>query len=335
VGSQLDYRPGTRVSVIMRWCALAAAAAFACNVAAQEDVPYRQSREDAWWTGPILAPSANTLPRGHWLVEPYFFDVMSRGHYDTDGRRQKTERTHTVGSFTYINYGLRDRFTIGAVPRFSFNDVNDGQDSSGVRVGDLSLQAQYRLTQFVEGSRIPTLALNVQQTFPTGRYDRLGARPSDGVGSGAYTTTLSIYSQHFLWMPNGRIMRTRLNLSYALSDDVDIEDVSVYGTGEGFRGTARTGESFVANSAWEYSMTRNWVLALDINYQHDSSTRIRGFDPAPVELNTGSRETLTLAPAVEYNWNSRMGVIVGTVFTATGRNAGATLVPVAAVNMVF
>lgn len=42
-----------------------------------------------------------------------------------------------------------------------------------------------------------------------------------------------------------------------------------------------------------------------------------------------------LAPAVEYNFNSRVGLIVGTVFTAAGRNASATLVPVAALNMVF
>jgi len=49
----------------------------------------------------------------------------------------------------------------------------------------------------------------------------------------------------------------------------------------------------------------------------------------------GSSEVFTLAPAVEYNWSSSMGVIVGTVFTAAGRNASANIVPVAAINMVF
>jgi hypothetical protein len=29
----------------------------------------RQSLDDAWWTGPMLAPSAATLPRGHFLIE--------------------------------------------------------------------------------------------------------------------------------------------------------------------------------------------------------------------------------------------------------------------------
>jgi len=38
----------------------------------------RQSLDDAWWSGPMLAPSAATLPRGHFLVEPYFYDVSTR-----------------------------------------------------------------------------------------------------------------------------------------------------------------------------------------------------------------------------------------------------------------
>jgi hypothetical protein len=145
-------------------------------------------------------------------------------------------------------------------------------------------------------------------------------------------------------MPNGRIMRTRLNLSYAISDWASVEEVSVYGTGQGFRGRARPGRAFIVDSAWEYSMTRNWVLALDVVYEHDSSTTLSGFDPAPagsgapptrVQRRFGSSEVFTLAPAVEYNWNSQIGVIVGTVFTIAGRNASATLVPVMALNMVF
>jgi hypothetical protein len=40
-----------------------------------------QSLQDAWWTGPLLANSANTLPRGHFLVEPYIYDVIgSQAH---------------------------------------------------------------------------------------------------------------------------------------------------------------------------------------------------------------------------------------------------------------
>jgi hypothetical protein len=45
-------------------------------------------------------------------------------------------------------------------------------------------------------------------------------------------------------MPNGRILRTRLNIAYAMSDSVEIKDTSVYGTSQGFRGHADPGDTF-------------------------------------------------------------------------------------------
>jgi len=69
------------------------------------------------------------------------------------------------------------------------------------------------------------------------------------LGTGAYSTTLALYSQYFFWMPNGRILRTRLDLSYSISGSASVRDVSVYGTGEGFKGRARPGNTAVINAA--------------------------------------------------------------------------------------
>ena len=59
--------------------------------------------------------------------------------------------------------------------------------------------------------------------------------------SPTYTTSLAVHSQYYFWMPNGRILRTRLNIAYAMSDTVDVADTSVYGTAQGFRGRADPG----------------------------------------------------------------------------------------------
>jgi hypothetical protein len=87
---------------------------------------------------------------------------------------------------------LTDRVAVGLIPTAGFVAVSDGPNSSGVRLGDAGLLAQYRLTQVRPGSSMPTVSIAVQETFPTGRFDRLGDRPSDGVGAGAYTTALSL-----------------------------------------------------------------------------------------------------------------------------------------------
>jgi hypothetical protein len=306
--------------------------------------PLWQSRDDAWWTGPILAAGASTLPPGHALIEPYVFDLMSRGRYDENGTRHPGPHRNSYGSLTYLLYGVVDGFTAGVIPRFTYNDVSGGQDSSHIGMGDFTLQGTFRLTEFREGSRTPTMSIVLQHTLPTGKYDRLGPRTSDGVGNGAHTTSLGLNSQYFLWMPNGRILRTRLNFSYAISDTVTVDDESVYGTPPGFHGHARPGRVFIVDSAWEYSLTRHWVLALDIAYEHDGHTTLEGVVPPPaagggtparIQQDFGSGEVFTLAPAVEYNFNSRVGLIVGSLFTVAGRNASATVAPVAALNMVF
>jgi hypothetical protein len=310
-----------------------AAIAFSVSAAAETD---RQSLDDAWWTGPIVAAGAATLPAGHALIEPYVYDVITRGRYDSEGNYRSTDTVHSYGSLTYMLYGVTDGFTAGVIPTFGFNDVSDGADSSSVGVGDVTLQAQWRLSQFREGGHVPTSSLVLQQTLPTGKYDRLGTRHSDGLGAGAYTTSLAVHSQYYLWMPNGRILRTRLNVAYAFSDSVDVADTSVYGTPEGFRGRADPGNTFSIYSAWEYSITRNWVLALDVFYQHDSSTSIRGeTQGVPYSVDSGSSWRFGLAPAIEYNFTSAIGVIVGARWFAAGRNTGASLTPVAAINMVF
>ena len=304
----------------------------------------RQTLEQAWWTGPLLAPSAATLPQGHWLVEPYLYDVMAYGHYDRERALRSTGASHDVGSLTYIEYGLADRFTLGLIPRLGLHESRAGQDSAGFAVGDVTLQGALGLTRFRPGSWIPATSLVIGETFPTGKYDRLGG-PGDGaLGSGAYATTLSLYSQTYFWMPSGRILRARLDVSYSISHSTPLHGVSVYGTSQGFAGRAQPGPSFVSDLAFEYSVTRSWVLAADINWEHDGNTRVEGryaapagassMPPAPLQ-DSGSSELLYLAPALEYNWSARMGVIAGARVTAMGRNTTATVTPVAAVNMVF
>ncbi len=323
--------------------------ALVVNVAVADDqssisTADRQSLDDAWWTGPILAASAGTLPKGHFLIEPYLFDVITQARFDEDGNRHRADEVHSFGSLTYLLYGLTDSVTVGLIPYFGFNEVSNGKDSSGIGVGDLTLQAQYGLTQFREGHWLPATSLVLQHTLPTGTYDRLGDRPSDGFGDGAHTTTVALYSQSYFWLPNGRILRTRLNLAQSFSDDASVEDVSVYGTSDGFRGHAEPGDSFTINAAWEYSLTRNWVLALDAFYQERSSTHLRGYsvesiDGEPqrvdVRVDSGSSHQVGFAPAIEYNWSSTMGVIIGVRWIASGRNASASITPVAAINIVY
>ncbi|NMW23801.1 MAG: hypothetical protein A2211_15825 [Rhodanobacter sp. RIFOXYA1_FULL_67_6] len=283
----------------------------------------RQSQDDAWWTGPMLANSAATLPRGHVLIEPYVYDVSSP---HADG----------YGSLTYMLYGLTDRLTVGLVPVLGYSRVDGPGDSSGIALGDVSVQAQYRLTDVPAESSRPTVSLQLQETLPTGKYDRLGRRPGNGQGSGATTTTLQVNTQTYFWLSNGRILRMRFNVAQSFSTRAQLEDASVYGTPDGFRGHARPGRSFFVNAAWEYSLSQRWVLALDVTYRRSQGARVRGYDlhDAAVRLDGRSSEAFGFAPAIEYSWSPRLGVLFGTRVITGGHNTATTITPAVAFNYV-
>ena len=293
---------------------------------AQDADPPRQSLDDAWWTGPMLANSAETLPQGHMLIEPYFYDVASKG-------------ADAFGSRAYVLYGLTDRLTVGLIPIIGYNRVSNGPSSSGIGFGDQIVQAQYRLTRFHEGSWLPTLAVQLQETLPTGRYDNL-ARASDGMGGGAWATTLGLNAQSYFWMPNGRLLRVRLNLTRTFNGDADVTGASVYGTASGFRGTARPGDAFYIGTSFEYSVTRRWVLAMDLFRSYGAATRVDGSTdpvdalPVPVHLQAGSSDVYGYAPAVEYSFSSSLGVLLGARVIVGGHNATRSVTPAIAINYV-
>jgi hypothetical protein len=319
------HRVASTLAMVVAFATISLSAAAQDAAAVASSSMTRQPLSEAWWTGPMLAPSAATLPPGHMLIEPYFYDVRGGG-------------SNTFGSLSYILYGVTNRLTMGMIPIFDYEKPGSGLSSSMPELGDTGLLLQYGLTRFHEGSWRPMTALNVQETFPTGHYDQLGDRPSNGFGSGAYTTALALYSQTYFWLPNGRILRMRFNLSDAFSSSASVQGVSVYGTVAGFSGNAKPGNTAFADAAWEYSVTRNWVIALDVEYHFEGNTRVTGYNTLEQNIaqdsTSGSMGEIIFAPAFEYNWKPTIGVLFGTRIIEVGHNISPSVTPAIAINIV-
>jgi len=274
---------------------------------------WQASLDDARWTGSLLATSGETLPRGHVYFEPYLYDVISHGH-------------HQWGSQSYIEYGVADALTVGVIPVFA---LFSGHRNAPVLAGDVKLMAQYRLTHFTAGRRIPSISLLVREKLPTGRFDRL-AHASQGQGGGVFATEIGVNVQHYLRLENGRLLRLRINLLKSVAGSTNVHDASVYGTAPGYRGRAHPGDSWSADLAGEYSLTREWVLALDVLHEGTSRGRIAGqTGPAApvVETTLASSSDYAVAPAVEYNMSALAGVILGVRIIPKGHNTSGSITP--------
>ena len=297
-----------------------------------------QPLDDPWWTGSLLASGAATLPRGHALVEPYVYDFHSIGRFDDKGNRETVAADDTFGSQTYLLYGVTDHFTAGVIPHFGYRHLSTGSTSSSIQAGDLTLHAQYLINSYRTGSWAPTLSFVLQESLPIGRYEKLDAKPLDGFGTGAFATSVALYSQTYARMPNGRLLRARLDLSTTLPTGTSVHGASVYGTPTGFVGRMRSNSAFSVDLGLEYSASRHWALALDVGLEHDGETHVRGVatgDNSIYQSTVRSSDALILAPALEYNFTSRLGVISGVRLVPAGRNAASTIAPVIALNVVL
>ena len=280
-----------------------------------------QSLDDAWWTGPLIAASAATLPQGHVLFEPYLLDIASR-------------QQSNYASISFLYYGLTDWLTVGVIPFAGYVVPKHGNSAAGA--GDTEVQAQVRLSKFDAATGMPALSATIRETVPSGKYEHLGDTPAAGLGGGAYITTLGLFGQTYAWMPNGRILRLRLDLFESLPQTADLSDASVYGTPSGFHGKAKLGAAFQANFAFEYSITREWVAACDVIYGVNNAGSVSGLaGNLPLDYSLGSSRPWAFAPAVEYNWSGNYGVILGVRYIPQGRDVTASVTPAIGINMFF
>src|SRR5262249_19381215 len=153
------------------------------------------------------------------------------------------------------------------------------------------------------------------------RYEQL-APASHPLGVGAYATAATLLMQRVFWMPWGRMLRAELNLSYTFSSRVELSGMSVYGTGVGFLGHADPGSSVLGDLTLEYSLTRRWTVATEMQVELDNPTHVEGIDGAgaPLQASSGLGHLLYVTPYLEYGWNPSDSLSAGVRIYAAGHN---------------
>jgi hypothetical protein len=272
----------------------------------------------ARWTGPMLASTAETLPKGHFYTEPYFFDVIVAGN-------------HHPGSSGFYQYGLFDNLTVGFQPSFA---TATNRLDRGMAIGDFKLLSQLRLTHFRPDHQVPTIAVDFNEVIPTGKDDKLG--PSEeGHGSGAFATEVGVNVQHWFLLGNGRLLRARINVLQRFPYRTEVTGRSVYGTDVNFRGHAKPGTKTTLIAAVEYSLTSEWVLAMDVEGDFFGRSRVEGHEGSGgplVRTTTPASRDVGFSPAVEYNWSPSTGALLGVWIIPKGHNSPASVTPAIAVS---
>lgn len=289
--------------------------------------------QQPWLTGPLLAPAGVTIPKGHTNIEPYLFLIDTNGVYTHDWHTRSISAIQTINPILILSQGLANRLDAQITVPYSVDYRND-QSYSGW--GDINLLLGI---QAIRSDTWPNLRITIGEIFPVGRYNHLSNTRlgTDAIGAGSYQTNLIANFQKAFRIFEGRVLRTRLSLGYIIPTAVNLQGLNTYGGGIGTNGTLKVGNKFNGIFGLEYTLTQKWVPALDIQYNYNAASTFSGI-PGTTKTgealngNVGSAASISLAPAIEYNFNSSLGIIGGAWFTVAGRNSSEFTSAILAIN---
>ena len=280
-----------------------------------------------WFTGPLLTPSARTIPNGHANIEPYEFVNTQFGAYDSHWNSHDTPSNfYNVNTSVPMQIGLPANFDLYLNPAWSWNHTSG---ASHWVLNDFGFGFDYQLVNYnySKGDWWPALKLNVQANAPIGTYQKLHpkSKGTDIGGSGSWAPSAGFVMSHLYWWGGHIFFAPRFNIQYTIPTPVHVKGYNAYGGGHHTHGTVFPGHILRLLFGFELALSQRWGLAGDVLYLHANKTRFQGHAGAtagvPNSVGGPSSESLSLAPAVEYNWSANYGVIAGVWFSVAGRNA--------------
>lgn len=311
-----------------------ACSAGVTEAACAQTVPGDVAVQDQWFTGTLEAPSPS-LPKADLLVvKPFAIFTRTNGSYDTKGEYHSTSGNDNFKTIVLMKYGITDRFTIQALPSIAHVD---GGGSHYTGFGDLPIEAEYRINDENNKTGFPSVTLAAGLNLPTGKYDNLQTSLS-GFGSGALTLKEQVLLQSLFDTPGGHPMRLRAYAAaYQPLGTASVDNISAYGTGQGFAGRVKPGASVVLGVGGGFAFDQRWVVAMDLVFKSAYGFTLDGNDPVDglVHSKSGRRSTTSFAPALEYNVSGHLGIIAGVNFSIAGHNSASYYAPQIAVSMSF
>lgn len=282
------------------------------------------SYAEPWYTGPLLAPAGHTIPAGHTNFEMYGFYTRNNGTFDRHWRLIHTPANESTILNPIFSHGLTDKIDIQYGVPYSFNR-NQGASSNGI--SDASVTLGYQLLEQKDSKWMPDLRISLQEVIPSGEYELLSPtnNGTDANGLGSYQTGLALNFQHLLQLTEVNYLRTRLSLGFMYANDVRLHGINVYGGSIDTNGTLDPGNLVSADLAAELNLTQNWVVVMETYVANREGTKFRGNPgltnaglPAPIGHDVVNQ--VTIAPAIEYNFNANVGLIGGVWLSGTGQD---------------
>lgn len=264
------------------------------------------------------------MPPGKVLFQPYISVTKFNGIYNDHWKSEHRPTLWQVNQFNAIIIGLTDFMDMQLFPDWFYNF---SQGASSAVFGDFTVTLDFQLLRDAADARFPSILLQIGETFPTGKYQKLNPNKygTDIGGAGTYGTSAGVtFSKIFHF--NSRFLSTRVNSTVFVNAPVDVKGLNFYGGGKGTDGTVRPGCISTTFLSFEYTLTQNWNLASDFVFNHVFKDHFSGFtgcnsDGTKATVGRPESSQVSMAPAIEYAFSPNIGLLGGVWLTLGGQNA--------------
>lgn len=270
-----------------------------------------------WYTGPLITPSPGMMPPGQANIQPYLFINGTYGAYNKKRKAKPIpHNVYTLQVTSGIATGITKTVDCSITPA---GQVSWANRRHGGGFSDLSATIGFLINP--ESLYIPGMKFSITETFPTGKYQHLSLNGLglNSTGGGTYQTQFGFAISKLFWWWYEHPMNLRFFVGYTVETPVHVEGFNTYGGGLDTHGVVHPGDTLTTDLGIEYSFTERWVIACDIAYIASGRTKFNGFSAAPV--GNPYNDNLSLAPAIEYNWDENLGILWGVQFSVYGRSS--------------
>jgi len=306
----------------------------------------QNSYADPWFTGPILAIPAQTVSPGQVSLLFSTYQANSDAIYNREWDR--------ISQKTYNETLINPQFSVGLTDVLDFEydplyEINQNGGASYSHIGDTDFILGFQALSQKKNKSLPDLRITLEESIPTGLYDRFtaGNNGTEASGSGSYQTTLGFNFQYLSQLNADHYLNSHLSIDYTYAGIANINGLSTYGGTSNTVGHINPGNSISLDLAGEFTLTQYWVGVMEVNYIYQQASRFHGSvgelattDPQPhqrqptkhnigrPDIGSGNLAQLSLAPSLEYNFSENYGVIAGVWFTVIGKNTPEFVTPI-------
>ncbi|MBM3193589.1 MAG: hypothetical protein FJZ59_05100 [Chlamydiae bacterium] len=291
---------------------------------AQTDFEVAEIMFNPWYTGPLITGSASMVPPKQVMLQPYLYFTTNYAAFNAQRQSKGVPNSYVLNPLIVIQAGITNWMDVTTVPGGYFKW---SQGEYGQGFGDLPIQLGFPLLK--ETLYIPKMKLLIGETFPTGKYQHLNPNKLglDISGQGAFQTLIALNMTKVFWWFELHPIATRLGSNISIPNNkINVHGFNAYGGGYGTNGKIKEGVTLNLDFGLEVSINQKWVFATDIAYTYSAKSTFSG---TAGELSPGLpainglpwSDSLSLAPAIEYNQSDSAGFIAGIWFPVTGRNS--------------